>query len=216
MAPPSFRLDTLAVLYIARLEATRRAHADNPAAATEAIARVTAELVAAQAAECRAVMGDEDQARRIQREGLDTFLPRYTRLALEQNREEARGGPIPDNVLARTAAAVVGLAAATVLMEVFANPADLLFYAIPLAAPFLPEIKAWSSRRRYASRLQELADDLGELQDAEDKLASTLTVPDPPAASARSAPPVAARADSARAESARVDVTGAPPPSRNG
>lgn len=203
MPPASFRLDTLAVLYISRLEATRRAHVDDDAATTEAIRRITTELVASQAADCQAMLGDEAQARRIQREGLETFLPRYTRLAIAQNKEELRPGLVADNILARTAAALVGLGVATVFMQLIPSQVDLLLYAIPVAAPFLPEIKSWSARRRYSALLQELADDLGELQDAEDKLAPT------PGQAAEPAAPNPTR-------NAQRAAEGAPPTQRDG
>ena len=46
MAPPSFRLDTLAVNLIERLEPVRRAHLDDPARARAALERTTAQVAA--------------------------------------------------------------------------------------------------------------------------------------------------------------------------
>lgn len=197
MAPSSYRLDTLAALLVARLEATRRAHLEDPAAATEAIARKTRELVAAQAAECRATMGDEAQARRIEREGVETFLPRYTRVALRQNAVEAKGFGVifPDHLLGRVGSTVLLFLVALFAMRAWPNPFELLWFLLPVSAPFLPELRAWSARRRYQAELQELTDDLARLEEAEDRLAPVLgAVPSgvaPPAgAAAAEADPV--------------------------
>lgn len=190
MSPPSYRLDHLAVLLIERLEATRRAHLTDPIATEQALRRVTTDLVAGQAAECREVLGDEAQARRIETEALQTFLPRYTRIALAQNREEARGYGIvfPDHLLGRAAASLVMLIVATILTRLFPNPFDLAFYLLPFVTPFLPELRAWNGRRRYEAELQAVADDLGRLQDADERLAPTATEPAEPRSTATNAP----------------------------
>lgn len=183
MAPPSYRLDTLAVNLVARLEAVRRAHLTDPEAARGALSRATGELLAGLAAECRETLGDEAQARRIEREGIETFLPRYTRIALAQNAEEAgaaRGGTLGQ--LARRAGAVlVGALAATVLSRLLPGPWDVGFYLLPPAALFFPEIMGSLSRRAYETELQALADDLGRLQDAEEQVAPVETRVEDPA-----------------------------------
>lgn len=173
MAPSSYRLDHLAVLLIERLEATRRAHLTDPVAAEQALRRVTVDLIAGQAMECRQVLGDDAQAHRIEKEGVETFLPRYIRLALAQNREEARGYGLifPDHLLGRAAATLVMLLVATLLVRLFPNPLDLAFFLLPFVTPFLPELRAWSAKRRYEAELQAVADDLGRLQDADERLA---------------------------------------------
>jgi hypothetical protein len=174
VAPPSYRLDTLAVTLIARLEAVRRAHLTDAVAARAAIARGAGELLGDIAAECRETMGDEAQARRIEREGVETFLPRYTRIALAQNEEEAgaaRGGTLGQ--LARRAAAVVSaLLVAVILARLFPGPWDAAFYYLfPPVSFFFPELTGHLSRRRYEAELQALADDLGRLQEAEEQVA---------------------------------------------
>lgn len=182
MAPPSFRLDHLAVLFIERLEAARRAHLDDPEAAAAAIRATTAELVAAQAEECRSMLGDAHQAALIEKEGLDSFLPRYTRLALAQNADEARGYGLVlrDGLLSRAVVTLTLFALATVLVRVFPGPVDLVFYLLPIAAPVLPELRAWAARRRYQAHLQELVDDLGRLQDAAERLAPPAAIDERP------------------------------------
>lgn len=173
MAPSSYRLDTLAATLIARLEAVRRAHVSDPAAAEAAVEAATREVVARVAAECRETLGDEAQARLLEREGPGTFLPRYTALALEQNRDERKlgSGGIVGQVVVRAAGVAVGLAASLLLVRVLHGPWDLVYFLLPPAMVFWPDLLLAVWRRRFAGQLQEVVDDLGKLQDAHEQLA---------------------------------------------
>lgn len=183
MAPPSFRLDTLAANLIERLEPVRRAHLDDPAAARAAMESTTAEIAKNVAGECRGLLGDDAQATRIERESTGTFLPRYVRLALEQNRAERRAALTPSNlVLQRFLPLFAGMLAARVMMVLAPGPWDLAFNVLPFVALFWPEWLGVLARRRYQAELQALADDLGQLQDADERLAPTLPIPDRPTA----------------------------------
>ncbi|MSP56737.1 MAG: hypothetical protein EXR69_14220 [Myxococcales bacterium] len=177
MAPASFRLDTLAANLIERLEPVRRAYVDSPEAAREVMLKTTEEIADNVARECRAVMGDEVQARRIETEAVATFLPRYVRLAIEQNRVERWEAITPLNVMMqRLIPLLLGLFGAGLMMRLVAGRWDLVFYVIPLLALFWPEwIGAWA-RRRYRAELQELANDLGQLQDADERLSPGVEV----------------------------------------
>jgi hypothetical protein len=166
-APTSYRLDTFAVQLIGRLDATRRTHLDDPDAARQAFGRIVTEAASALARECREVVGDEEQARLLEREAVETFLPRYTRMALVQNRTEARGfGPFGDGPFVRIIATAVAISAATVLARLLPGQNDLLFYFAAALTPIAPEVRVWWSRRAWRAELQELADDLGRVQDA--------------------------------------------------
>ncbi|MDP2316445.1 MAG: hypothetical protein Q8P41_26345 [Pseudomonadota bacterium] len=193
-APPSYRLDTLSVHLVSRLEATRRAHLDAPDAARAAFARVVEEAAGALARECREVMGDEEQARLLEREARETFLPRYTRMALAQNQVEARGfgGPLGDGPFARIVATVIAVAIAATLSRYLPPLAEGLLFLLAAITPVAPELRVAWTRRAWAGQLQELADDLGRLQDAAETLPRTdleplrpaipdPTVPDPDA-----------------------------------
>lgn len=179
MAPASFRLDTLAANLIERLEPVRRAHLDAPDAARAAIQKTTRDIAENVARECRSVMGDEIQARRIETEAVETFLPRYARLAVEQNRVERREAITPVNVVVQRLLPLIGgMVASAVLLDAVPGPWDPAFFLLPLVALFGPEwIGAWA-RRRYRSELQDLADDLGQLQDADERLSPGAALPE--------------------------------------
>lgn len=171
MAPPSFRLDTLAVNLVERLEPVRRAHLDDPEKAKAAIEATTGEMAANVATECRSVMGDTAQAERIEREAIATFLPRYTRLAIAQNAAERREALTPVNILLqRILPLFAGFFLARFLSALAPGPWDIAFFSLPFLGLFWPEWLGLLARRRHESELQTLADDLGQLQDADEKL----------------------------------------------
>lgn len=180
MAPSSFRLDTLAANLIERLEPVRRAHLDAPDAARASIEKTTREIAENVARECREVLGDEAQARRIEAEAIETFLPRYVRLAVEQNKVERREAITPQNlILQRLFPLFFGMFASRVMMVLVPGPWEIAFYMVPLLALFWPEWLGAVARRRYRTELQELADDLGQLQDADERLSPSQHAVDP-------------------------------------
>lgn len=192
MVPSTYRLDTLAVLLIARLEPARRAFEGDEAGAREAFRARVEDAARALAAECRDTFGDLAQAARIEREALATFLPRYARLAVQQNAEEAKGYGFAfgDGFFARAFATVIAFASAALLSRVIHHWVDVVFFVVACFVPVLPEIRVAWSRRRYRALLQELADDMGRLQDADQELPSTLPLPDTEAVAPPTRPPV--------------------------
>lgn len=172
MVPPAYRLDTLAALLIARLEPSRRALEGDEAATRATFERLVRDAARAVAEECRETLGDTAQADRLEREAVATFLPRYTRLALAQNAAEARGFGFlfGEGPFARIGATVLALAAAAVLSRVVHHWTSVLFFVAAAFVPFLPEVRTAWSRRGYRARLQELADDMGRIQEAEQEL----------------------------------------------
>ncbi|MFZ5480098.1 MAG: hypothetical protein ACOZNI_25255 [Myxococcota bacterium] len=190
MTPTAWRLDTLAVQLIDRLEPARRTHVDE-ARAADAIRAVVSEAALAVARECRETSGDEAQARRIEKEALETFLPRYTRLALAQNAKERGGGLLADNVLARVFATALAFLLAVIVSRIVHHWVDLLFFAAAALTPLAPELRTWGSRRAYRRQLQELADDMGRIEDA----AAALPLAEPTKAPEPEPPPKARRRD---------------------
>lgn len=176
MALPSFRLDNLAANLIERLEPVRRAHLDNAEGARHAIESTTRDVAANVARECLAAMGDQPQAERIEREAINTFLPRYMRLALAQNLAERREALTPTNIaLQRLLPLVFGFFMARFLTVLAPGPWDIAFFTLPFFGLFWPEWLGMLARRRHTSELQNLADDLGRLQDADELLAPVLS-----------------------------------------
>jgi hypothetical protein len=117
------------------------------------------------------VLGDEAQAHRIETEAVETFLPRYARIALEQNKVERREAITPANlVVQRLVPLIFGMFASRLMAVAAPGPWDIAFFLVPLLALFWPEWLGALARRRYLAELQDIADDLGRLQDADEKL----------------------------------------------
>lgn len=171
MPPSSYRLDTIGAQLIERLEGTRRAWMDRPSSAEEAVPRLAAEAAHAWARECRETIGDEAQAARIERELEEVFVPRYIRLAVHQNRLEARGyGIAASNVFSRVAFTAAAFLLAELLLRVIREPFGFPLLALPILAFLFPEVRTAWLRRQHNNRLQELVDDLARVQDAVEKL----------------------------------------------
>lgn len=172
MSPASFRLESLAALLVTRLEASRRAWLDNPELAQTEIRRITAEVAAGMAQECRDVIGDEAQARRLEREAVEQFVPRYTRLALAQNKVESgqeRG------LVFRIATVVVSVVLAITLERL-----GLWVWLFPLLTLFFPELQTAWSRRAYQGQLQQIVTDLAQVQEASEQIPAVAPAEAPP------------------------------------
>ncbi len=170
MAPPTFALDTLAAHLVARLEASRASWQGDDALARTEIARIVDEGAEAMARECRDTYGDTNQARRIAEETRRTFLPRYTRLALDQNLRESRPFQlVAGTVVPRLLGVLLALAVAILFERRFPIAFPLLFVA-PITAFLWPEIHTWYTRRGYEKDLQSLVDDMGRVQRAVEAL----------------------------------------------
>jgi len=168
MSPSPYRLDVVSANLIERLEGARPTWIGDAAAARDGFRRIAAEQVDTVVAEHDELMGDRPWGRLLRREVMETFLPRYTRLALDHNMDEGagyhawrRGDPV-----ARVLATFVGLAVAELLYRFTHHPLSLGVFVLALAMPFLPEIRRGWYRRRYRSLLQEVVDDMGRIQDS--------------------------------------------------
>jgi hypothetical protein len=165
--PSSLRLDTLALALVERLEASRKSWVGNEEAAQEAIRRIVHEGASAVAAECREVYGDNTHAARILAEAENTFLPRYTRLALEENQAESRPyALVPGSILPRLPATFAAFIAAELLARRFPGGWGLVAFSLPFVAMLWPEIRGLFGRKRYRDSLQELVNDMGRIDHA--------------------------------------------------
>lgn len=170
MPPSSYRLDVVSANLIERLEGARPTWIGDAAAAEAGFARIASEYVATVVAEHDNLMGTPGWGALLRREVLDTFLPRYTRLATDHNEDEGagyhawrRGDPV-----ARVLATFVALSCATLIYRITEYPLSLGLFVVALAVPFLPEIRRGWFRRRYRGLLQEVIDDMGRIQDSLD------------------------------------------------
>lgn len=191
MTSPSYRLDTIALNLIERLEGARRTWATDPDTARTELSRTADEQLERILAEHDELIDTPGWAATARREIRQTFLPRYVRLAVDHNALEEsgynawrRGDPI-----ARIVAGGAAVAAALAFVRVVHHPAALVGLAVAMAVPFIPEIRRLHFRRRYRAELQAVVNDMARIQGELDRFPAAEL--DSPAASeaARVPPP---------------------------
>ena len=167
MPPTSYQLDTIAASLIERLEGSRRTWVGQPEQAAQGFRRIAEETLDQITREYDAVMREHTWTTTLRREILETFLPRYTRLAIEHSALEAegyrawrRGDPV-----ARVIATGLSLLGAIALERIFRHPITLLAFILALMVPIIPELRAWYYRRQYHQQLQSSVDDLARIQE---------------------------------------------------
>ena len=191
MTVSSYRLDTVALHLIDRLEGARPTYVGRPDDAAAAFARITTDELDRIVAEHDAVMGEPGVGARLRREVLETFLPRYTRLAQDHTALEdagyrawRRGDPV-----ARAVTTIAALLVTAGVVRLVHHPVALVCFAAAVLVPFLPELRRWYYRRQYASLLQETVDDMARIQGRLDAYAPTeLEAAPAPASPHRAAP----------------------------
>jgi hypothetical protein len=171
MVPSEYRLEKVASRIADRLEASRRSYEGEPDRAAAAFREVAAAMVEDVIAELRLDGFTDDPDRHagfLRREVLETFLPRYTRLATRQTESEARGfglgvlqGPVGRVVL------FLGILLVAALMMRAAGPFYLKFsLLVPLIGTvFLPDVVAAVGRVRHRRALDEALEDMRLLQE---------------------------------------------------
>lgn len=164
MAPTSYRLDTVAAHIVGRLEPTRRSYAGRHEE-FEGVARgLVEEELAAVVAEYRELFGDDARTAFLRRELLDTFLPRYLRLARFQTDAEDAWGPWAADPLMRVVASLAAFGLAWLSMRVFRGMYALGPWLVALLVPFGPELRALLLHRRHLRALQAVVDDMGHIE----------------------------------------------------
>lgn len=167
MPPAEYQLDTVAVNLIDRMEGSRRTWVDDPEAARAGFRRIAEEGLERVTREYQSIMGEDGWSTMLRREILETFLPRYTRLAIAFNTLEAgrfgawRGGDPASRVALTLAALLAAFALRRVLMF---HPITYFFYLAAVLTPVMPEIRGWYHRQQYQRELQEAVDDLERIQ----------------------------------------------------
>jgi len=159
---------------IERLEGPRRTWMGQPDAAARGFARIADESLDSVIIEYEGVMGVDGWGPLLRREITETFLPRYTRLAIAHNAIEERGygawrGGDP---LGRVVSTGFALLVALAIEQIFRHPATLVLLVGALLVPLMPELRAWYYRSQYARQLQQAVDDLGRIQRELERYAS--------------------------------------------
>ena len=173
MPPTPYRLDTVAASLVARIEGARRTWVGDPAAAEAGMQRIAEETLDRVIAEHDEIMAGSQWGGMLRREMMETFLPRYTRLAVAHNELEAagygawRGGDPLARVMATGAMLLVAMTAARLLH----HPLTILLFIMALLVPILPEFRAFYHRRQYGRDVQQAVDDMGRIQEELDRFA---------------------------------------------
>jgi hypothetical protein len=167
MTVSSYRLETVAVNLIEQLEGRRRSYHDRPEAFQEAAARIADESLDSLAREYAEVMGPSGVPDRLRHEIHEVFLPRYLGLARDHNALERRGYDAwrQGDPLSRVVSFVAVLLLVTLVSRVIPlGPMVIPGYALALATPFVPEMRAFYYRRGYQAELERLVDDMARIQ----------------------------------------------------
>jgi hypothetical protein len=166
MTAPSYRLDTIALNLIERLEGARRTWSQDPAAAERELSRIAAEQLDRILAEHDEILDTPGWSATARREVLETFLPRYIRLAVDHNALEERGYNAwrRGDPIARIIGGGAAITLAMAVARLVHHPAALVGFAIALCVPFIPEIRRFHFRRRYRAELQLVVDDMARIQ----------------------------------------------------
>ena len=166
MIPSEYKLDFIVARLIERLEGTRRSFGPRESAeAHTAFERISKEYVAVAMGEFREVALDEQPDLHVifvEREVQETFLPRYTRLAVQANATESKtllGGPV-----GRLFIGILSLALLILLPRM--NMTWLFYPSVPflLTAPFFPDVVRWLYRRKHRTGLEAIVQDMGTIQ----------------------------------------------------
>jgi hypothetical protein len=176
MPPAEYQLDTVAVNLIERMEGSRRTWLDDPEAARAGFRRIAEESLDRVVAEYDGIMGDDGWGVVLRTEILETFLPRYTRIAVVHNALEAsrfgawRGGDPLGRILVTVAALIAAMVLRRVLMF---HPITYFFFLAAFLTPVMPEIRGWYHRRQYQQELQRTVNDLERIQRELERYAGT-------------------------------------------
>jgi hypothetical protein len=166
MVPSQFRLETVSLHLIERLEGPRRAFAGREDDAASTFDRLAQETAAGAAAECREYMGDDPFPGQLVEEIRRSFVPRYTRIAVEQTALEVSGYGSwrKGDLLARAVTGVLALVVALLLQRILpALLEDVVWLGVPVVV-FLPELRGVVHRLHYRRELQSLVDDMARIQ----------------------------------------------------
>lgn len=170
MIPEPFRLEFVARGLIERMDGARRSFATRQQL-EEGLRRVAADQVDSVILSWREIPfapAGPAQGAFVRREVLDTVLPRFVDAAWAMNEAERTGFGMGKWATPAGRVGLVGLSLVVAwfgLLRLEALPVMWPITAIDLAVPFLPDILAALSRRRYEADLRAILVDMARIQD---------------------------------------------------
>ena len=180
-----YRLEQIVARLIERLEGARRSYVGNPEKAIVEFRRIAEEHLQAIVDEVGHPdhptghpdhpTGHPDHLTFVRQEVFETFLPRYSRIAVEMTAREdvAFGFGVAAEPLGRAMAIVASLLGLWVIVVRFLYvPAMWPVALAVLSFPFWPDIAAFMYRSQYSRKLELILADLKRIQDQ-----SSLVVP---------------------------------------
>ena len=174
MVPSDYRLDHVVARLIERLEGQRPTYVDRPDDAGDAYAKATEAQLTAVLGEFEEIaLSDDPEAQKafLREQVIETFLPRYARLAAKMNADKSSGYG-----LGRLAEPIgrLGLVVGALLFSwIFLLKFIFLSIVWPvvlviISVPFWPDIASLVYRRRHMAQLQEIVGDMARIQEQQD------------------------------------------------
>ena len=173
MVPTDYRLDYVVARLIERLEGQRPTFADAPDKAMEAFERSVRAQLEAAIGEMRGTGWTDEpdkHAAFLEREVMETFLPRYHAIAQKMTEVEAGGygmGPLSEPLGRLGLIGGALLFGWLVLLKLIALPIVWPLVLLTAAVPFSPDIASLLYRRRHRALLEAIVHDMTRIQDQE-------------------------------------------------
>ena len=173
MITAEYKLDYVVARLIERLEGTRRTFKpDGLDDLQKHFTQIARDYVSTAMNEFREV-GLSEQADLhvafIEREVMQTFLPRYVRLANDANRNESSQYGLRwfGGLAGRLALGGISLASLVLMPRLRLQ--GMFYPALPvlLMLPFLPDITRWFYERRHRNALQQIVNDMSVIQESQ-------------------------------------------------
>jgi len=161
--PSQYHLPELTAHVVALLERRRLAFETFDAGCEAALKEATKEALDEAGKQFREVADDSAYWQRTTEALFEVALPRYLRVAKEQHALEKKGYGAwrGGDFISRASYAVAGLLLGFLILR---TPIPDWFEPLPLAlfigGPFIPDVQAWLSKRRYAKQLVTLVEDM--------------------------------------------------------
>lgn len=163
MYPTRYQLQELTAHVVAALERRREGFAEWNADAEGSLTAEAKKVLAEAGRQFAEVADDKPYWEQVERTVMTAAVPRYLRVAKEQQQLEKnkyglwRGG----DLVSRAAYAVLGLVASGLAVRfgrvVWLDPLPIVFF---IGGPLLPDLQIWYARRKYRAKLQAVVEDM--------------------------------------------------------